>query len=369
VWQSAEAGGADRVLFDLARHLPQYDVSLDAVVAMPDGLCELPGGVFSAGSSRSGTRARWLGTRRAVADRLTCGRVDVVASHFALHASAVLGRLGRIPHVVHFHGPWAAESAYEGAGQFARAAKWAVERLVYASADRIVVLSQAFAKLVHRTYGVDPVRIRIVPGAVDIDRFATSLDRVQARRMLGLPLDRSILVTVRRLVRRMGLGNLIEALPTVVGRRPDVLLCVGGNGPLRRQLERRVAELRLDAHVRFLGYVTDDRLPALYRAADLNVVPTQALEGFGLTAVEALAAGTPSIVTPVGGLPEAVGQLSTSLVLRSSDPAGISEGLSGVLAGTLPLPDDQQCRAYVRDRFSADLMARRIADVYHEVCR
>ena len=75
--------------------------------------------------------------------RLTCGRFDVVASHFALYASAVLDQLRGVPHVVHFHGPWAAESRAEGAGQCSCATKWAIERLVYGSADRIIVLSHA----------------------------------------------------------------------------------------------------------------------------------------------------------------------------------------------------------------------------------
>jgi glycosyltransferase involved in cell wall biosynthesis len=106
----------------------------------------------------------------------------------------------------------------------------------------------------------------------------------------------------------------------------------------------------------------------LYRAADFNVVPTQALEGFGLASIEALAAGTPSIVTPVGGLPEAVGGLSRSLVLASADPRDIAAGLVAALSGTLPVPDAAACRAFARDHFSADLMARRTAAVYEEVC-
>ena len=159
---------------------------------------------------------------------------------------------------------------------------------------------------------------------------------------------------------------MIDALPAIVRECPRLLLCIGGRGPLRPLLERRVAAQGLQDHVRFLGYVEEGQLPMLYRAADLNVVPTLALEGFGLTAIEALAAGTPSMVTPIGGLPEAVGKLSPSLVFRSAEAADMAEGILGALSGSTSMPTTEQCRTYARDHFSADLMAERVAAVYRE---
>jgi glycosyltransferase involved in cell wall biosynthesis len=105
----------------------------------------------------------------------------------------------------------------------------------------------------------------------------------------------------------------------------------------------------------------------LYRAADFNVVPTLALEGFGLTAVEALAAGTPSLVTPIGGLPETVRPLSPSLVFRSAEAADMAEGILGALSGSASIPTKEQCQRYAREHFSAELMAQRVAAVYREV--
>ena len=73
-------------------------------------------------------------------------------------------------------------------------------------------------------------------------------------------------------------------------------------------------------HVRMLGSSRDADLPLYYRAADLSVVPTVALEGFGLVAAESLAAGCPALVTPVGGLPSVVADLSPDLVLEDATP-------------------------------------------------
>jgi glycosyltransferase involved in cell wall biosynthesis len=367
-WPSPGAGGGDRVLADLSAHLPQQGVDLETLVAGPVGATPPKAAVSTFGNTTDGTRTRWLGARRAVCGRLDSRSIDVVASHFAFYASAALDRLRHVPHVVHFHGPWAAEARQEGAGQLSGAAKWGVERLVYASADRVIVLSEAFAALAERDYGVPRSRIRVVPGAADLDRFSTDLDRAGARRALGWPERDRVIVSVRRLVRRTGVDRLIDAMPAVAHAVPGAHLFVGGTGPLRSELEARVRSLGLERHVTFLGYVSDAQLPIVYRAAEINVLPTVALEGFGLTAAEALAVGTPSMVTPIGALPEVVSPLSPALLFASASPADIAAGLTAALTGATPLPDAEACRAYARAHFAADLMARRVAAVYREVC-
>jgi glycosyltransferase involved in cell wall biosynthesis len=120
-------------------------------------------------------------------------------------------------------------------------------------------------------------------------------------------------------------------------------------------------------HIRFLGYVEDDQLPHLYRAADINVVPTLALEGFGLVAAEAMAAGTPSMVTPVGGLPEVVSDLSPDLIFQSSSSSHLAQGLIDALLGRVRLPDSVACEAFVNANFTSALMAKRTAAVYKEL--
>ena len=142
------------------------------------------------------------------------------------------------------------------------------------------------------------------PWGVEARRFATTVTRREAREQLGWPQDRPTLVTVRRLTRRMGLESLIGAIKEVHGRAPEILLLVGGKGQLSKELSARVLSLGLEKNVRFLGFVPDEQLPLAYRAADLTVVPTVTLEGFGLIAVESLAAGTPVLVTPVGDCPK-----------------------------------------------------------------
>lgn len=369
IWPSERAGGGDRVFADLAKYLPSHGIDLEALVSGAAEVADpIETTVSSFGDDAAGTRTRWFGARRTIASRIDAGGFDLVASHFALYGSAAVGRLRRLPHVVHFPGPWAAESREEGAGRLSTLAKWSVERAVYRSAQRVIVMSHAFADVAAESYGVPRDRIRVVPGAADLERFHVEASRDTARRMLGWPTDRPLLLSVRRLVHRTGVDRLIEAMTRVRADVPNVLLLIGGNGPLRAALESRVRALGLTDTVRFLGFVPDESLALAYRAADLNVIPTTALEGFGLTAVEALAAGTPSIVTPIGGLPEILRPLCPALVCRSIAVEDIAAGLVAALSGRAVLPDDNACRTFAATRFSAALMARRVAGIYRELC-
>jgi glycosyltransferase involved in cell wall biosynthesis len=361
-------GGEGRVLSELSKFLPLAGIDVIGAVAGPDNVAQNTGGrVVNFATVGAGMKARLLGARSTVSQILRETKPDLVGSHFALYTFPTLDLLRHIPKVTHFHGPWAAESRQEGAGASATFVKSQLEQLVYRRADLVIVLSHAFAKIVASQYAVQPERIRVVPGSVDVQRFSLTISQKQARSFLNLPTDRPLLLSVRRLVHRMGLSQLVEAMKQVSVQVPDVLLCIAGEGPLKSTLERLVAELDLTRHVSFLGYVEDAHLPHLYRAADINVVPTLALEGFGLVAAEAMAAGTPSMVTPVGGLPEVVSGLSPNLIFNSSSPAHLAEGLINALLGRLRLPDSAACEAFVNSNFTSALMASRTAAIYREL--
>lgn len=361
-------GGEGRVLSELAQFLPSAGWQVIGAVAGPDDVGEQTGGDFFNFASESASKIdRFRQARAKIIQVLDQRQPDLVASHFALYAMPIVDRLKHQPFVHHFHGPWGAESAQDGASSFASAWRAWIERAIYSRAQRIIVLSEAFARLAEHEYKVDPQRIRIVPGCVDIDRFHTGVTRRQARERLGLPVDRPILLSVRRLVKRMGLLELLSAMPAIVQNVPDVLLCIAGRGLLKDELAARVRDSSLENHVRFLGYVKDEDLPFLYRAADINVVPTNALEGFGLVAAEALAAGTPSMVTRVGGLPEVVSALSQDLIVKSSEPPVLAEALTAALTGQSALPSAEACTAYAAQNFRSSLMAERTAAVYQEL--
>ncbi len=361
-------GGEARIVSELMRSLPAAGVGFHGLVAAPDNAATLTDGrIHSFAPEGSSMPARLAGARRAIRRAIREQKPEIVASHFAIYTAPALDLLRIARNVSHFHGPWSAEALAEGQSRFAGGAKALIEGIVYRRADRVIVLSRAFEELLVRSFRVAKDRVRLVPGCVDAGRFAVPATPAESRKLLGLPGDRPILVSVRRLVRRMGLHTLVEAMPEIVAKVPDVLLCIAGRGPMLAELTAMVEQRGLQNHVRFLGFVADEMLPHLYRAADLSVVPTRALEGFGLVAAESIAAGTPALVTPIGGLPEVVSGLSPNLIFASPEALDLAEGTVQALLGRVAMPSDIACRAYVQANFTSALMAERTAAVYREL--
>jgi glycosyltransferase involved in cell wall biosynthesis len=369
-WFPERPGGLDRVYYELSRALPEAGVGFWGLVA-GTGRCEgESGGAITAfAGADAPLLKRWDGMRRAFGQAVLRHEPDLIVSHFALYTLPVLDLIKHRPLVVHFQGPWADEGAVEGHSGVRHAAKRAVERLIYRRGARAIVLSSAFAKLLAERYKFPAERISVIPGGIDVARFAVAATRAQAREKFLLPADRPILVAVRRLVPRMGLENLIAAVAALRPAMPDILLLIAGRGALQPQLAAQIEAEGLADHVKLLGFVSDDDLPYLYQAADLSVVPSVALEGFGLIAAESLAAGTPCLVTPVGGLPEIVAGICPDLVLADTRTSTLAEGIKAALRGELKLPDDASCRAYAEANFAWPLIAERVAACYRGTLR
>ena len=211
-------------------------------------------------------------------------------------------------------------------------ARRAIEWLVMRRCQRVVVLSEFMRQRVMATHGISPERIVLVPGAADPSLFRPASHRQDIRRQLGVPEDRTMLFTVRNLVPRMGLEMLLDALAALGQRGARCLLIIGGAGPLRAQLEAGIRQRQLESMVRLAGFIPEDQLVAYYQAADLVLMPTAQLEGFGLVTVEALACGTPVVGTPVGAIPEVLNQIDPILIAGGSDSRSFADALGRVLS-------------------------------------
>jgi glycosyltransferase involved in cell wall biosynthesis len=174
-----------------------------------------------------------------------------------------------------------------------------------------------------------------------------------------------VLLTVRRLVPRMGLDNLLEAVALLKPRLPQLRLLIGGVGGLRDRLEALSAAKGLRETVKFLGAISEADLSAYYQAADLFVLPTLALEGFGLATLEALACGTPVVGTPAGATPEILAPLEPRLVAADVSARAIAEAVRGAIEGQLTAEVmRQRCREYIERGYSWKLCVERHEAVY-----
>jgi glycosyltransferase involved in cell wall biosynthesis len=362
-WFPHHPGGLNRYVYELMLQLAtDGDVVEFCGVNLPLTL-EQPILLTNLVSEQSNLATRLWSISREF-DRRQLQQPDAINLHFALYSWPILDKLPPdVPVTCSFHGPWALEGQQEGAKPWSVAFKRWIEGRVYRRCDRFIVLSRAFGEILHREYNIPWEQIHLIPGGVDIDRFELNLTRQQARAVLGFPQDRPILFTPRRLVQRMGLDILLQALVAVKSKVPDVWLAIAGKGALRPVLEQRSDELGLQAHVKFLGYVPDEQLPVAYQAADLTVVPSQSLEGFGLILLESLACGTPVLSTPVGGMPEVLRPFQPALVTDSPDPAALTTRLIDLLSGKIPLPDRAACREYAVSNYDWRQIAPSVREV------
>ena len=330
-WFPATLGGLNRYYRALFEQLQ------DARGVVIGPAEDAPPSVAVVAGPRTPLPRRLLGFRRA-AVRAAAG-AELLDAHFALYAAAplLLGGTGAIPKVFHFQGPWADENVVAGdSSRLRHRMRASLERRVHARIDAHVVLSSAFRRVLVERYGVRPWGVHVLAPGVSLELFSPG-DRERVRAQLGLPPEAFVAVCTRRLTPRMGLDVLLDAWEQLEGALPEgsTLLLIG-DGPLREQLSERAGRPPLAGRVRVLGRVGDAELVDAYRAADVAVVPTIALEGYGLVVLEAAACGTPSVVSDVGGLAEAALELDRSLLVAPGDAGALARRLHEAAEGRLP---------------------------------
>ena len=370
-WFPEQPEGVSRYYYDCIRNLPHAGVEIQGLVTGSEQAAIATNGQIRAfAPTDASLLTRLQAIRQSVRHQLTSAEAeyDLVVAHFALYAFPILNQLGNLPLVIHFHGPWALESNAENQKTWAILVKKTLEKITYRRANSLIVLSQAFKDLLHQQYTVPLDKIKIIPGGVDLNQFKTDLSPIEARNKLGWQQERTVLFCVRRLVRRMGLENLLTAIDRVRTQYPDVLLYIAGKGALAETLQQRINDLNLTNHVSLLGYLPDEQLPIAYRAANFSVVPSVAYEGFGLIVVESLAVGTPVLATPIGGIPEILQPFCADLLLEDASVEQLAQGIMELLSGKRQLPSSEACQAYVKRNYTWSVIAPQIKSVYEQAC-
>ena len=245
---------------------------------------------------------------------------DVIHAHWIIPQGACLNLAraltqSRAPFLITSH----------GADLFALTG-WLFELIksrVVKRASAITVVSQAMVKEVH-DLGASETQVQVVPMGVDLNNVFVPP---------GCLKDKSELLFVGRLVEKKGVKYLIEAMVAVVASFPDVFLRIVGYGPEEVSLRRRVAELGLNSHVEFMGAVSHDRLPELYRRANLFVAPFVEAqggdqEGFGLVLVEALGCGCRLIVSDMPATKDSLEGIDFVSIVPQKDVEALSAAIS-----------------------------------------
>jgi glycosyltransferase involved in cell wall biosynthesis len=361
VINSLGAGGAERFLYDLVRHLDQDRFRAQV-------LCLYARGQFAAGVEAAGVPVHVLDVKRQVVPanwlalwrRMGGFEADIVHTH--LHEASWYGLpaayLRRVPvrisHLQGAHWHWPAKQ------------RW-VDRAAETFASITLTCSAAVAEFAHVRLRYPAQKLQVVPNGVDIERFRRLPGREQARRELGLPQESPVLICVGSLAEHKGHIYLFEAMRTVLSEFEDARLLVVGHGAeaRRAELEDLARGMGVAGSVTFLG--ARDDVPELMAASDAFVLASLR-EGFGIVFAEAGAAGLPSVGSAIEGVPEVVEDGVGGILVPPAD----SPALAAALLQLLRDPERRRemgeaARARVLERFDMAAITRRVQNIYVEL--
>ncbi len=243
----------------------------------------------------------------------------------------------------------------------------ALRRFIAARTDHFVPVSRYTAGLLH-DLGVPDNRTTVLPNGTDPVRFAPQ-DASAVREALGLA-GRRVLLTVGRLVPRKGIDTTLRALPQIAEAVPDVAYVVVGDGPDRGRLDALARHLGVSDRVHFAGKIAGPELRRYYNACDVFVMPSREavpdVEGFGIVFLEAGACTKPVIGARAGGVPDAVRDGETGLLVPPRD----AHALASAAMNLLTYPDRaERLGRRGRERILRENTWDRIADRLFDILR
>lgn len=291
-------------------------------------------------------------------------RIDLVHTHMDLADwyGAAAARLG---------GARALVSTKHNADEFRTRRTWkrppflVLERLAYAAADAVIVVSEGLGAFLRRVEHLPSGKMIVLPNAVDPGIAAAAPSRDRARALLGLQGFDPIVGTVGRLAPQKGQIDLVRAMPEVLRAFPGAACVLAGDGPIRGELEREASRLGVGERVVFLGFRSD--VPAVLRGLDLFVLPSR-WEGMPLALLEAMALGLPVVAARAVGTSEVVRDGENGVLVEPGDVAGLAAAIVGLRRD----PDraarlGEAGRRAVVERHSIETAAGRVDQLYRRL--
>jgi glycosyltransferase involved in cell wall biosynthesis len=244
---------------------------------------------------------------------------------------------------------------------------WQLSKLEGESAENatlVVTVSKYSSEKIVQFYDVNKAKIRIVPNGVDLQRFKSVQGLESIKRQIGIDSKLCVLF-VGRLIPRKGLPFLIEAAKHIVKEFKETIFVIVGDGPLKNHLRAYLDEINLSGNFVFLGDVNENVLPALYNCADVFALPS-IQEGQGIALLEAQATAKPVVAFDVGGVHEAMVDKETGLLVKP-DSRELADAILKLLSSwSLREKMGDKGREFVSQRFSWDICAQRMLQVYRE---
>ena len=327
----------------------------------------------------------WRAVRRKVNDILKSENIDLVHIHNPLVGFVAIlhPQLWKVPKVCHFHSSWYDEEKINQIGTETLEIPWRLHiqlqliRLMewtgYAVSRSILFLSEYSKNRFLKYYPCTPPKLSVIPGGVDLEEFKPpkSMAEVNSiREKLELAADIPLLLTVRRLEQRMGLENLIRAAGILYRQNPGLKfqMVLTGKGSLKARLEQLILEQKVSHCVHLAGLVPREDLPLYFRCADIFILPTIAIEGFGLVTAEAMASGLPVMGTPIGATMEILKKVDERLLFKNTTPEALAEGIENFLKTPETFRKMKpRCRGIAESQYSWETVVKKIEQEFIKV--
>lgn len=227
-----------------------------------------------------------------------------------------------------------------------------IERNLTLAASRVICCSSYMREEINNLFAIKHEQIAIIPNGVSLDSQSS---------IPGLNDRGNNIFFIGRLVPEKGVHVLINAMPIVLQQFPDARLLIGGRGPCYDELATQAEELGIKPAVSMLGYIDDKHKERLYREAAVAVFPSL-YEPFGIVALEAMAAGTPVVVSDVGGLGEIISNQVNGIKVPVDDPEALASAIIKVLTNR---QQSQQMVEYAQQELKTVYNWKNIASLTH----
>jgi glycosyltransferase involved in cell wall biosynthesis len=228
--------------------------------------------------------------------------------------------------------------------------------------DVVVLVSEWMRQQLMMLPGLNNGRLTTIHNAIDVDYFHAPELRGAARLEMGLMENEFAIGYLGRLVPGKGLRTLIEAMRLIVKKYPNGYLIIIGEGSLSDELVKQAQSTGIISNVIFTGFRAD--VPRILAAIDYFVLPSQS-EGLPLSLLEAMAAGKPSVATPIGGVNELIIDYQTGIFVEPNDPYAIAQAIFTLLNDcNLSEKLIRQAREHVSNHFKLDRMVQDYENLY-----
>jgi len=240
------------------------------------------------------------------------------------------------------------------------------EKKSFLRANKIIAVSKDLAQIIKEFYKVPSKKLIVIHNGVDHHKFRPR-DASHIRLKLRIDPDEKIILLLGRILKEKGFHLVLRILPKLVTTY-KVKVVIVGDGPYLDVLKKLAKDLKISAHVVFLGKVPHELIPLYYNLADIVVLPSQRVEGLPLVLLEAMASEKPVVASKIGGITEVIHHMKDGILV---DPRSLKDLENGI---RLLLEDEalaryisKNARRKILEGYTVDYMVEKTIEVYKSI--